>query len=153
MIICILGGGLREASCRVFLRHLHAGASGTNDREGTGYTELAPMESLCATLNHMDRFAELRSKVTPLLRPYVRRISVFGSYARGEATQESDIDLLVELKPSEARPVLGLFEFIRLEDALKKTLGREVDLITEGGLNPRRRPSIERDMVVLYEED
>ncbi|HET6595369.1 MAG TPA: nucleotidyltransferase family protein [Anaerolineales bacterium] len=101
----------------------------------------------------MDRFAELRSKVTPLLRPYVRRISVFGSYARGEATQESDIDLLVELKPSEARPVLGLFEFIRLEDALKKTLGREVDLITEGGLNPRRRPSIERDMVVLYEED
>lgn len=100
----------------------------------------------------MDRFAELRSKVTPLLRPYVRRISVFGSYARGEATKESDIDLLVELKPSEARPALGLFEFIMLEKALEQELGCEVDLITEEGLNPRRRPNIERDRVVLYEE-
>jgi uncharacterized protein len=101
----------------------------------------------------MDRFAELSAKVTPLLQPYVRRISVFGSYARGETTTESDIDLLVELKPSEARPVLGLFEFIRLEKALEQELGREVDLITEEGLNPRRKPSIERDRVVLYEED
>ena len=101
----------------------------------------------------MDRFAELSSKVTPLLQPYVRRISVFGSYARGEATKESDIDLLVELKPSEARPVLGLFEFIRLEEALEQELGREVDLVTEEGLNPRRRPHLERDMVLLYEED
>lgn len=100
----------------------------------------------------MDRFAELRLKVTPLLRPYVRRISVFGSYARGDATKESDIDLLVELKPSEARPVLGLFEWIRLEEALEQELGRDVDLLTEDGLNPRRRPNIEQDMVVLYEE-
>jgi predicted nucleotidyltransferase len=100
----------------------------------------------------MERFAELRSKVTPVLRPYVSRISVFGSYARGDATKESDIDLLVELKPSEARPVLGLFEWIRLEKMLEQELGRDVDLITEEGLNPRRRPNIERDMVVLYEE-
>ena len=109
-------------------------------------------KSLCATLNHMDRFAELRSQVTPLLRPYVRRISVFGSFARDEATKESDIDLLVALKPSETRPVLGLFEFIRLEEALEQALGRDVDLITEEGLSPRRRTNIERDMVILYEE-
>jgi predicted nucleotidyltransferase len=101
----------------------------------------------------MDRFAVLSSKVTPLLRPYVRRISVFGSYARGEATEGSDLDLLVELKPSEARPVLGLFEFIKLEAALEQELGHRVDLVTEEGLNPRRRPNIERDLVVLYEEE
>ena len=101
----------------------------------------------------MDRFAELSEKVIPLLRPYVRRISVFGSYARGEATNESDIDLLVDLKPAETRPALGLFEFIRLEMALEQELGCEVDLITEEGLHPRRRPHIERDRVVLYEED
>lgn len=100
----------------------------------------------------MDRFAELRAKVTPVLRPYVRRISVFGSYARGDTTKESDIDLLVDLKPSESRPVLGLFEWMRLEETLEQELGREVDLLTEEGLNPRRRPNIERDMVVLYEE-
>ncbi len=98
------------------------------------------------------RFASLGQKVTPLLKPYVKRISVFGSYARGEETAESDIDLLVALKPSHLRPALGLFEVIRLEQELKKELGREVDLVTEEGLNPRRKPFIEKDRVVLYEE-
>lgn len=100
----------------------------------------------------MDRFAELSSKVTPLLQPYVKRISVFGSFARGETTSDSDIDLLVDLKPSETRPILGLFEFIRLEHELEERLGCDVDLITEEGLNPRRKPNIEKDRVVLYEE-
>ena len=100
----------------------------------------------------MDRFAELKLKVTPLLKPYVKRISVFGSFARGDATIDSDIDLLVDLKPSELRPVLGLFEFIKLEQELEKQLGCEVDLITEEGLNQRRKPRIEKDRVVLYEE-
>ena len=100
----------------------------------------------------MDRFAELSAKVTPLLKPYAKRISVFGSYARGEDTVESDVDLLLALKPSETRPTLGLFELIRLEQELERELGREVDLVTEEGLNHRRRPNIERDKVVLYEE-
>ena len=100
----------------------------------------------------MDRFTDLRDKITPLLKPYVNRISVFGSYARSEETTESDIDLLVALKPSDMRPVLGLFEFIRLEQELKKKLGHDVDLVTEDGLNQRRKPYIEKDRVVLYEE-
>jgi uncharacterized protein len=99
-----------------------------------------------------NRFTLLGQKITPLLKPYVKRISVFGSYARGEETAKSDIDLLVALKPSHLRPALGLFEVIRLEGELKKKLGREVDLITEEGLNPRRKPYIERDRVVIYEE-
>lgn len=94
----------------------------------------------------------MERKVTPLLKPYVKRISVFGSYARGEETDESDIDLLVALKRPHLRPALGLFEVIRLEQELKKKLGREVDLVTEEGLNPRRKPYIEKDRVVLYEE-
>jgi hypothetical protein len=98
------------------------------------------------------RFAKLEQKITPLLKPYVKRISVFGSYARGEETAKSDIDLLVALKPSHLRPALGLFELIRLEQELKKKLGREVDLVTEEGINPRRRPFIDRDRVVIYEE-
>lgn len=104
------------------------------------------------TSDSANRFAQLERNVTPLLKPYVQRISVFGSYARGEDTAESDIDLLVALKPSHLRPALGLFEVIRLEQELKKKLGREVDLVTEEGLNPRRKPYIEKDRVVLYEE-
>jgi len=59
----------------------------------------------------MDRFDELREKVLPVLKPYVKRISVFGSFARGEETPDSDIDLLVELKAPGDRP--------RLDDLLK----------------------------------
>lgn len=98
-----------------------------------------------------NRFVNLGSKVTPILRPYANRISVFGSYARGDVTAKSDIDLLIALKPAEARPILGLFEFIKLEEALAKKLGCDVDLVTEEGLNPRRKMNIEKDRVVLYE--
>ena len=98
-----------------------------------------------------DRFVSLKSQVTPLLKPYAKRISVFGSYARGEATAISDIDLLIALKPVESRPLLGLFEFIALEHKLAKKLGCDVDLVTEEEINPRRKKNIEKDKVVLYE--
>ena len=86
------------------------------------------------------------------MRPYARRISVFGSYARGESTPQSDVDLLVALKPSEKRPPLGLFEVIRLEKELEKRLGCPMDLVTEEGLSPRIRSNVEKDRVVLYQE-
>ncbi len=100
----------------------------------------------------MDHFASLRKKVTPLLKPYARRISVFGSFARGEQTQRSDIDLLIALKTSDKRPALGLFEFIKLEQELEQELGCGVDLITEEGLNIHRKKKKKKDRVVLYEE-
>jgi len=101
----------------------------------------------------MDRFSSLRKKITPLLQPYAKRISVFGSFARGEQTQISDIDLLITLKSSDNRPTFGLFELIRLEQELEQKLGCEVDLVTEEGLNIYRKPNIEKDRVVLYEEE
>jgi hypothetical protein len=98
------------------------------------------------------RLIALRKKVTPLLKPYAKRIAVFGSYARGEETPQSDIDLLVTLKPSSRRPPLGLFGYIRLEQKLKNKLGREVDLVTEEGISPRVKSKVEKDRVILYEE-
>jgi uncharacterized protein len=98
------------------------------------------------------RFANLRVKIAPILKPYARRVSVFGSYARGEETPQSDIDLLMALKPSNQRPPLGLFEVIRLEKELEKKLGRAVDLVTEEGISPHIKASVEKDKVVLYEE-
>ncbi len=98
------------------------------------------------------RFVNLRTKIAPILKPYARRVSVFGSFARGEETPQSDIDLLMALKPAGQRPPLGLFEVIRLEKELEKRLGRSVDLITEEGLNPHIKASVEKEKVVLYEE-
>ena len=98
------------------------------------------------------RFISLGTKIEPLLRPYVRHISVFGSYARSESTLQSDVDLLVALKPSEKRPPFGLFELIRLEKELENKLVCAVDLVTEEELSPRIRSNVEKDRVVLYEE-
>lgn len=98
------------------------------------------------------RFEDLQSAVIPILKPYVRRISVFGSFARGESLPESDIDLLVELKPREKRPILGL-KWFRLEIELGRLLGKKIDLISEKDLSQRMKPFVEKDRVVLYEEE
>jgi|SRR3990172_7281312 len=99
----------------------------------------------------MNKFEKLTRQVVPILKPYVRRISVFGSYVRGEETPESDIDILVQLKPADQRPRLGL-KFFGLQNELGKLIGREVDLVTEEGLSPYIRPYVEREKVILYEE-
>lgn len=99
----------------------------------------------------MNRLADLRDKIVPLLRPYVKKITVFGSFARGDETPESDIDILVELKPPGERPSLGL-KWFGLEQELERTLGREVELVSESAMSPFIRPYFEKDMVLLYEE-
>ncbi|MFH1235612.1 MAG: nucleotidyltransferase family protein [Parcubacteria group bacterium] len=70
----------------------------------------------------------------------VRSIALFGSFARGEARRNSDIDILVEFN----RPV-GLFEFARLKLYLEKKLGREVDLVTPEALRKEMREDILRE--------
>ncbi len=72
--------------------------------------------------------------------------AVFGSYARGEATEESDIDLLVKFsKPKGFDWISGALE---IEDAL----GKKVDWVTVGGLSKYIRENVLEDLQVLYEE-
>jgi hypothetical protein len=98
-----------------------------------------------------ERFDELRKIAIPALRPYAKKVAVFGSFARGEDTSESDIDLLVTLRARDERPPLGL-RWVRLEQELSAALGREVDLVSDAALSPDLRPDVEQDKVVLYEE-
>jgi len=100
----------------------------------------------------MHKFAEIRKKALPILKPYISRLAVFGSTVRGEATKKSDLDLLIRLKPSNARPKLGLFKLMEIEERLNKKLGREVDLVTEDSLSPYIRPYVDKEKVVIYEE-
>jgi predicted nucleotidyltransferase len=73
-----------------------------------------------------------------------KRLAVFGSVARGEARQDSDIDLIVE-----APPGTSSFQFIRFKQLLEKVLGRDIDLISYGGLAPTLDDDIRRDAVLL----
>jgi predicted nucleotidyltransferase len=79
-------------------------------------------------------------------RNNVSKLSVFGSFARGEDRPGSDIDLLVEF--SEPK---GLFDLVALEIQLSEQLGRKVDLLTEQSVSPYLRDSIRRDLRVLFD--
>jgi predicted nucleotidyltransferase len=76
----------------------------------------------------------------------VARLEVFGSTARGEANENSDVDLLVEF--SKRKSLLAL---VSLERKMSAVLGRKVDLLTEAAISPYLREQINRDRRVIYE--
>lgn len=73
-------------------------------------------------------------------------VGLFGSMARGDATPESDIDLLIRFDHRKS-----LLALIRLERELSAALGRKVDLLTEAALSPHLRDRILSELRVLYE--
>lgn len=74
-------------------------------------------------------------------------LGLFGSAARGDFKQNSDVDLLVQY----GRPV-GLFEHSRVALKLESLLGRHVDLVTDGALNKYIRNNVYRDLKPVYGE-
>ena len=78
----------------------------------------------------------------------VIRAWVFGSFARGEETPESDLDLLVDYDPSSN---VSLLDIIRYKKKLEKLTGRDVDLVENGYLKPFAITSAERDKYLVYE--
>ncbi len=77
----------------------------------------------------------------------VALLGVFGSVARRDDTNKSDIDLLVKFN----KPV-SLIDLIKLEDKFVETLGRKIDLGTEDGLHPLIHKSVMNDLRVIYED-
>ena len=70
-------------------------------------------------------------------------VGIFGSYARGENTEKSDIDILVKFKVAPS-----LITLIKLENELSDLLGIKVDLITIGAIkNKRVQKSIKKDLI------
>ena len=72
---------------------------------------------------------------------------LFGSFARGEETPLSDVDILVVLDRS--KPVV--LKFFGMWNDLEKLLGRDVDLVEEGTLFPFAVESANRDKILIYE--
>lgn len=77
----------------------------------------------------------------PVLKAYL-----FGSFSRDEGTENSDIDLLVELDYSQP---IGL-EFIQMQLDLQKLVSRKVDLVSARGLSKYLQPVIDRDKQLIY---
>ena len=82
------------------------------------------------------------------LEPYKPiRIGVFGSQARSEAGENSDLDLLINVK----KP-LNLFDLIEIEDELSTLLDIHVDLVTEQSLNKHLKPYIDKEIKYILDE-
>ena len=83
-------------------------------------------------------------RTQPVLKAWL-----FGSYARGEETPDSDVDIL--FVPDRSRKPFTLFTMGGMYMDLRERLGREVDLIEDGSLRPYAVESANRDKILIYE--
>ncbi len=95
----------------------------------------------------MDR-KNIDANIINYLRPYgPERIGVFGSLAREENTQESDVDILVKFKDT-----LTLLQLAKIPRELSQILGKKVDLVTEASLkNELLKKNIYNDLQIIFE--
>lgn len=88
----------------------------------------------------------IKKKVVPILRRHaIKRASIFGSFARGDAKAKSDVDFLIEYKTKDK----SLFDLVNLKLELEETLGRKVDIITYNSIYWRLREQILKEQVVI----
>jgi predicted nucleotidyltransferase len=78
--------------------------------------------------------------VTQRVKPTL--VGVFGSYARGEENEKSDLDILIDFELN-----VNLLELIGIEQELSELLGIKVDLITLRSVNASLKPYIESDLI------
>ena len=74
----------------------------------------------------------------------IKEIGIFGSFARGEQSKESDVDIIVEFEE-----VPGLIKFIEIEEYLSKLLGRKVDLVRKPAIRKELKDKILKEVVYV----
>jgi hypothetical protein len=77
----------------------------------------------------------------------VEEIGIFGSFARGDNNENSDIDIAVEINHKKV-PV-GFFEFSRMQFFLENLLGKKVDLVTKNGIKPLIKDRILSQLIII----
>lgn len=88
---------------------------------------------------------EIKNKAVPILKEAgVTKSAIFGSYVRGEQSENSDVDILVEVPRG-----TGLFAFIRLQHKLEHVLHKKVDLVTYKSIHPLLRDTIQKERIAI----
>ena len=92
---------------------------------------------------------EIRQKATPIAKKYgVKKLSLFGSYARGDADEESDVDFIFADSDGKIKSYFNYLDFVfDLEDEFKC----KIDLVSEGISDKNFLNEIKNDEVILYE--
>jgi predicted nucleotidyltransferase len=90
--------------------------------------------------------AEIREKTLPILIQYrIKRAGIFGSFARGNETDKSDIDILVELGDK-----ISLLQFVGIKHELEDVLNKNIDLVEYQAIKPRLRERILAEEIRIY---
>ena len=107
-------------------------------------------EELSTCLEKLDKKRiEMFSNIQKyLISTSIEKAWVFGSFARGEETSDSDLDLIVRYDKDSKTSLIGT---LRYKNDLENLIGREVDLVEEGFLKPFAIPSAEADKYLIYE--
>jgi predicted nucleotidyltransferase len=94
-------------------------------------------------MSRTDIIAALRAKAADIKGLGATSLYLFGSAARNEATEQSDVDLFIDYDPER----FSFVELIRLRERLSTVLGRQADLTTREGLHPLLRSQIEASAI------
>jgi predicted nucleotidyltransferase len=93
-----------------------------------------------------DAISRLRAHEADLKRLGVEHLYLFGSTARGEARDDSDVDLFFDY----VRGKFGLFELMDVQAYAARVLGRKTDIVTRDSLHKLLRPAIEASAVSVF---
>lgn len=94
------------------------------------------------------KILEIQKTIVPFAKlNKMNYVALFGSFARGDDTKKSDVDLVVRF----SEPI-GLFKLSGMQLNLSKKLKRHVDIVTEKSVNSTFKKNIFEDLKVLYEE-
>ena len=89
---------------------------------------------------------EIKKKSIPIAKKYgVKKLSLFGSYARGDADENSDIDFLIE------RGKIRGLQYVGFISDLEEKFQCHIDVVVEGSRNKKFLSEIKNDEVILYE--
>jgi predicted nucleotidyltransferase len=97
-------------------------------------------------MNRLDAITRLQQHEADLKMLGVARLFIFGSIVRGDATDDSDVDLFFDYEKGK----LGLFELMDVKAYTASILGREADIMTRDSLHKILRPSIEATAIRVF---